>query len=336
MKIASWVGSLAATVVVSLPFMTTVGCSTGRLSVEGDGLIEVPFAPDIKYDFRFGVGGDTEVVGEGGPAYAKRCFLLTVFSEDDSVLGQFVIEADSHGAFAQALPDGAHSIAAVVIDCDEAAEILKKQGAPPKHDEEDEDSREDDEVEGEEQPVVDELNLHPSLAVVSTTSSVPVWTNYVFHGGTVTPDYALGGHNTRFAVSALARDVEEALSMVQPILTHGIGADVPPLVSVHLYTHVSLDLMGVRIRAASTSQIEELVLDVNHGAHRADLGARREVVQSNVNAWSVVESTMPLTDLIVSTLPWEEFSNHGSVNVRLAGMREFVHADLTLTHIPVR
>jgi len=335
MKIASWVGSLAATLVVSLPFTATVGCAKTRTTFESGGTIVIPFAPDIDYDFRASVGGGTEVFGQGGTAYAKRCFLLTVYGEGDVVLGQFVIEADSHGAFSQELPKGAKSIAAAAIDCDEAAEILKKQGTPPKPEDEDEDSR-DDEVDGEEQPVVDELNVDRSVAVASTTSSVPVWTNYVFHGGTVTPDYALGGHNTRFAVSALARDVEEALSMIQPILTHGIGADVPPLVSVHLYTHVSLDLMGVRIQAASSTQIEELFLDVNHGAHRADLGARREVVQSNVNAWSVVESTMPLTDVIVSTLPWEEFSNHGSVSVRLAGMREFVHADLTTTLIPVR
>jgi hypothetical protein len=68
----------------------------------------------------------------------------------------------------------------------------------------------------------------------------------------------------------------------------------------------------------------------------ADLGARLEVVSSNVNAWSVVESTMPLGDVVVSTLPWEEFLNQGSVDIRLAGIHEFVHADITTTVVPRR
>jgi hypothetical protein len=336
MKIASWVGSLAATLVVSLPFTVTGGCADTRVDVGAAGTIAVPFVPDIDYDFRMTAGGETEVVGDGGPSHAKRCFLMTVYGDGSVILEQFVIEADSHGSFSQQLPKGAKSISAAAIDCDEAAEILKKQGTPPvpeaEEDAREEEEEDEDEVDAPAGPQVEDSvfgNVH-AAAGVSMSST------YVFHGATVVPDFALGGRNIRFAASVTARDVHEALTLLQPVVERGIGSGVSPLVNVHLYTHVSLDLMGVRIRAASTTQIEELILDVNHGAHSADLGARREVVQSNVNAWSVVESTMPLTDVIVSPLPWEQYSNHGTLDVRLAGMHEFVHAELTTTAVPRR
>ncbi len=335
MKIASWVGSLAATLVVSLPFTTAAGCADTRASVNSGGKIVVPFAPDIEWGFQAAVGGGTEMVGDGGIAAAKKCFLLTFYDKDLVVLERVVIEADAMGTFVKKLPAGADSFLAVLIDCDKAEEIQKQEGVPPKPEEE----RDEPEEEREEQPPVDEPAvgpMKPSAMASGSSASTPTWTEFTFHGGTIHLDIAYGGTNVRFAATVLASDVGDAFSMLEPIMERGIGAGLSPLVNVHVYTHASLDLMGVRIRVASTTQIEELFLDVNHGAHVADLGARLEVVSSNVNAWSVVESTMPLGDVVVSTLPWEEFLNQGSVDIRLAGIHEFVHADITTTVVPRR
>jgi hypothetical protein len=114
--------------------------------------------------------------------------------------------------------------------------------------------------------------------------------------------------NLAYSFIVKAGSFTQANSLVEPIIQGGIGAPVPPGVTVVAFAQMQADEFGGRYIQAQPGYFQYWSLDFNQGAFHAD---QDTALRYQIGGWDVMETMIPLSTFEFGVMPSVTYTNLG-------------------------
>jgi hypothetical protein len=266
--------------------------STGSASAGGE--VRAPFIPPIKWSISVGNDGTTYHVHN---APRGACVKVTWTDSTGAVISSETVQSDSSGSASGQVPAGSVRWEAKVVLC-----------PPPANHDDDEDAGSGG------------MLFDPQAPGAQRGSGVATRTDilrdFYIWGAPIVPSDDPGADNLTYSFKVRATSWSQAESLIDPIVSGGIGTPVPPSVEVLTFATMEAELAGGRLVVSMPGAFEEFTLDFNNGAFHADLASSYNLTHYPVGSWDVVEMLVPLSDFNFGLLPGVPYSNAGEATYK--------------------
>ncbi len=277
--------------ILSVVACVGIAACTASGHAEGEGEIDPPFVPPIKWKVSATLG-DYEI--DGGEDHANKCVKVTWTDAEGAEISSETLETDGSGGASGQVPAGAVRWEAKVVDCpeEEDSSVRKSSGGM----------------------------FDPFGQVVQGVQgpqqqryAVPTNTREFFiYGAPIVPSQADGADNLTYSFLVRAKSYAQAENLIAPIIAGGVGTPVPPSVKVISFSTMEAGLAGGRVMSAMPGTYQDFSFDFNNGAFTADLASGHNTINYQIGSWDVVEMVIPLADFDFGFAPGVTYSNEGS------------------------